>query len=108
MAWSRSFALVLFLFGSLTPFWAAPAWAADDVDLALVLVTDVSRSIDDAEFALEKDGYSAALTSEQVVSAAEAAGEDALAPFVVDLPVQGRCGAGIQRQGEAHKWTAID
>jgi hypothetical protein len=46
-----------------------PALAADDVDLALVLVTDVSRSIDDSEFALEKDGYAAAFTSAQVLSA---------------------------------------
>ena len=37
-----------------------PASAAGDVDLALVLVTDVSRSIDDSEYALEKDGYAAA------------------------------------------------
>jgi hypothetical protein len=51
-------------------FWAiAPACAAGDVDLALVLVTDVSRSIDDSEFALEKDGYAAAFTSDQVLNA---------------------------------------
>jgi hypothetical protein len=47
----------------------APARAADDIDLALVLVTDVSRSIDDSEFALEKDGYTAAFTNEQVIAA---------------------------------------
>jgi hypothetical protein len=46
-----------------------PARAAEDVDLALVLVTDVSRSVDDSEFALEKEGYAAALTNEQVISA---------------------------------------
>ena len=51
---------------------ALAARAADDVDLALVLVTDVSRSIDDSEFALEKDGYAAAFTSEQVISAIKA------------------------------------
>jgi hypothetical protein len=48
---------------------SAPARAADDVDLALVLVTDVSRSIDDSEFALEKDGYASAFTNEQVLTA---------------------------------------
>jgi hypothetical protein len=46
-----------------------PAHSADDIDLALVLVTDVSRSIDDSEFALEKDGYAAAFTNEQVIAA---------------------------------------
>lgn len=50
---------------------AMAARAAEDVDLALVLVTDVSRSIDDTEFRLEKDGYTAAFTSRQVLSAIE-------------------------------------
>ena len=42
---------------------------ADDVDLALVLVTDVSRSIDDTEYALEKQGYVTAFTSPAVIKA---------------------------------------
>jgi len=45
------------------------AQAADSVDVALVLVTDVSRSIDDSEFRLEKDGYATAFTSPAVLSA---------------------------------------
>ena len=48
---------------------APPARAADSVDLTLVLVTDVSRSVDDAEFKLEKEGYAAAFTSRQVIEA---------------------------------------
>jgi hypothetical protein len=52
----------------LLPFAVAPA-RADDVDMALVLVTDVSRSIDDTEFTLEKDGYAAAFTSPRVLEA---------------------------------------
>ena len=48
---------------------APGAAAAESVDLALVLVSDVSRSIDDSEFKLEKDGYMAAFTSKQVVDA---------------------------------------
>ncbi len=43
--------------------------AAEPVDLALVLVTDVSRSIDDTEFELEKKGYAAAFTSKEVLAA---------------------------------------
>src|SRR3984957_8626131 len=51
-------------------FLMAPAPArADDVDLALVLVTDVSRSIDDSEFKLEKDGYASAFTNQKVLEA---------------------------------------
>src|ERR1700722_10767222 len=54
----------------LLPSLLAPAPArADDVDVALVLVTDVSRSIDDSEFALEKNGYASALTGQKVVEA---------------------------------------
>jgi len=45
------------------------ARAAESVDVALVLVSDVSRSIDDSEFKLEKDGYAAAFTSPAVLSA---------------------------------------
>jgi Protein of unknown function (DUF1194) len=45
------------------------ARAADDVDVALVLVTDVSRSIDDSEFTLEKQGYATAFTSQAVIDA---------------------------------------
>jgi hypothetical protein len=45
---------------------ATPA-KADDVDVALVLVTDVSRSIDDSEFALEKNGYASAFTNQKVL-----------------------------------------
>ena len=52
----------------LLPFWRAPA-RADDVDVALVLVTDVSRSIDDSEYKLEKDGYASAFTSRRVLEA---------------------------------------
>ena len=62
IAWMPSAALMLLLMA------AAPA-RAEDVDVALVLVTDVSRSIDDSEFALEKDGYASAFTSEKVLEA---------------------------------------
>ena len=55
---------------ALLPLWMAVQPArADDVDVALVLVTDVSRSIDDAEFKLEKDGYTSAFTSQTVLEA---------------------------------------
>jgi Protein of unknown function (DUF1194) len=48
---------------------ASAAQAARAVDVALVLVTDVSRSIDDSEFDLEKQGYAAAFTSAEVLAA---------------------------------------
>jgi hypothetical protein len=48
---------------------APVAHGADNVDVALVLVSDVSRSIDDSEFTLEKDGYAKAFTSQPVIDA---------------------------------------
>jgi hypothetical protein len=69
----------------IAPARISPAWAADDVDLALVLVTDVSRSIDDSEFALEKDGYAAAFNSDQVLAAIKAGALGSIAVSYVEF-----------------------
>ena len=45
------------------------ARAADDVDVALVMVSDVSRSIDDSEYKLEKSGYESAFQNPKVIDA---------------------------------------
>jgi len=45
------------------------ARAADKVDLLLVLAADVSRSIDETEFNLQRKGYAAAITDPRVVRA---------------------------------------
>lgn len=55
--------------GAPLAFAAPGAHAARPVDIALVLVTDVSRSIDDSEFELEKQGYAAAFNSPEVLAA---------------------------------------
>ncbi|HXP06313.1 MAG TPA: DUF1194 domain-containing protein [Stellaceae bacterium] len=47
---------------------AAPA-RAGDVDLLLILAADVSRSIDDVEFNLQRKGYAAALSDPNVLAA---------------------------------------
>jgi hypothetical protein len=52
-----------------TSCFVAPTARAEDVDVALVLVTDVSRSIDDSEYVLEKNGYTAAFNNEKVLAA---------------------------------------
>jgi hypothetical protein len=64
---------------------APPARAADSVDLTLVLVTDVSRSIDDAEFRLEKEGYAAAFTSREVIDAIHGGNVGAIAVAYVEF-----------------------
>src|SRR3546814_19909722 len=48
--------------------WGLPRPAAA-VDLALVLLNDVSRSMDAGEYALVKDGYRAAFSDPEVVAA---------------------------------------
>ncbi len=46
-----------------------PGRAAEPVDVALVLLSDVSCSIDDSEFRLEKQGYAVALQDKRVLDA---------------------------------------
>lgn len=55
---------------------AVPVTRADtqDVDLLLVLAADVSRSIDDAKFKLQRDGYAAAIADPAIVKAMQGAG----------------------------------
>lgn len=58
----RAYVLLLLLM-------AAPARAQVPVDVLLVLVSDVSRSVDDSEFTMEKDGYAAAFSNPRLLSA---------------------------------------
>jgi hypothetical protein len=48
---------------------AGPARAAERVDLLLVLAADVSRSVDEAKFQLQREGYAAALANPRVLDA---------------------------------------
>jgi hypothetical protein len=64
---------------------AGVARAAEPVDLMLVLVTDVSRSIDDTEFTLEKGGYRAAFTDRDVIAAIKSGPFGAIAVAYVEF-----------------------
>jgi hypothetical protein len=64
---------------------AAGARAAQSVDVALVLVTDVSRSIDDSEFNLEKQGYASAFTNPQVLAAIHGGTTGAIAVAYIEF-----------------------
>jgi len=77
----RPFALLLAAFIAAMP----AARAAENVDLALVLVSDVSRSIDDSEFKLEKDGYVTAFTSKEVIDAIHGGSIGAIAVAYVEF-----------------------
>jgi hypothetical protein len=67
---SRWIAAVLVSISLIAGFSAyQPARAAEQVDLLLVLAADVSRSIDDQKFELERRGYAAALSDPRVLGA---------------------------------------
>ena len=73
-------------------YHAAPVQAAETVDVALVLVDDVSGSINEDEFDTQKRGYHAALTDAKVLAAIQggAAGQIAIAyvEFASDFQVR--------------------
>ena len=48
---------------------SSPGARAESVDMLLVLAADVSRSIDESEFNLQRKGYAAAMTDPQVLRA---------------------------------------
>jgi hypothetical protein len=54
---------------SVVLFSSAGELRAAEVDLEVILSADVSRSIDDAEFELQRKGYAAALTDPRVLTA---------------------------------------
>jgi hypothetical protein len=83
----RPFAAVLLACLAAPP--ALAAGPAAPVDVALVLVSDVSRSIDDSEFRLQKQGYTAAFTSDGVVAAIQGGPRGAIAVAYVEFASAG-------------------
>ena len=63
---------------------AAAAGAPVAVDAAIVLAADVSRSIDDEEFALQRRGYADAIQSQQVLDAVSTGPHGAVALAYVE------------------------
>lgn len=90
---------IFWLFAGCLAF-APPARAADTVDLTLVLVTDVSRSIDDSEFALEKQGYTTAFADQRVIAAITGGITGAIAVAYVEF-------AGEFQVNTVLDWTTI-
>lgn len=76
------------------------ARAAEPVDVALVLAADVSRSINDDEFALQRRGYAAALTSPRLMEAIRSGAHGAIAVSFVEW-------AGEGEEKTVVDWTII-
>lgn len=89
-------ALVLFL----PLLGVAGAGAAERVDLRLVLAIDVSRSINDERFELERRGYAEALTDPRVVQAIRGGPEGRIAIAIVEW-------AGAAEQAVVVDWAVI-
>jgi len=79
---------------------AKAAGAPVAVDAAIVLATDVSRSIDDEEFALERRGYADAIRSQQLLDAISTGPHGAIAVSYVEW-------AGDGEEKVVVDWTVI-
>jgi len=92
--------LLLASLGFAAAAFSSTASAVENVDVALVLVTDVSRSIDDSEFQLEKEGYSAAFTDPKVIAAIRSGVNGAIGVAYVEF-------AGSNEVRTVLGWTVI-
>jgi hypothetical protein len=78
---------------------ASPA-QAEAVDLALVFAADVSRSVDDDEFKLQRQGYAAAVTDPRVLQAIVAGPQGAVAVCFIEW-------SGPDEQQVVAEWTVV-
>lgn len=78
----------------------SPARGDNSVDLVLVLAVDVSRSVDERKFRLQRDGYAAALTHPQVIATIRATASGAIAICYVEW-------SGDRAQAVMVDWTRI-
>jgi len=83
----------------LTP--AALAGAAEQVDLLLVLASDVSRSVDHPKFLLQREGYAAAISDPQVMDAIKSGPHQRIAICFLEW-------SGFGAQKLVIDWTIID
>jgi Protein of unknown function (DUF1194) len=77
-----------------------PAAAAEKVDLLLVLAADVSRSVDDAKFQLQRAGYAAAISDRRVLEAIQSGGNGRIGVCFVEW-------SGADSQRVLIDWTSI-
>jgi uncharacterized protein DUF1194 len=79
---------------------SAPTHAGERVDLLLALTADVSSSIDDQEFQLQRSGYAEALTDPRVVEAIQSGANRRIAVAFIEW-------AGHVAQKVVIDWTII-
>jgi hypothetical protein len=84
-----------------TIVFVSPAIAAEQVDLLLVLASDVSRSVDAAKFKLQRDGYVAAISNPRVIEAIKSGPHGRIAICFIEW-------SGVGAQKVVIDWTVID
>ena len=77
------------------------ARAAEPVDLLLVFAADVSRSVDQPKFQLQREGYAAAISDKRVLEAITAGRNRRIAVAFVEW-------SGVSSQKVLIDWTMID
>src|SRR5471032_29352 len=77
------------------------ARAAEPVDLLLVLAADVSRSVDEEKFKLQRDGYAAAIADRRVLDAIRAGRNHRIAVLFLEW-------SGVGNQKVVIDWMPID
>jgi hypothetical protein len=77
------------------------AQAAEQVDLVLVFAADVSRSVDQAKFQLQREGYATAIADRRVLEAITAGRHRRIAVCFVEW-------SGVNSQRLVIDWTLID
>jgi hypothetical protein len=82
-----------------TAGWA-PTCAAERVDLLLVLAADVSGSMDESKFELQRSGYAAAFSNPRVIEAVRAGPRGRIAAAFIEW-------SGILQQKIVIDWTVI-
>jgi len=92
--------LLLILAGVAAVPAAAAAAAAEQVDLLLVLAADVSRSVDNAKFQLQREGYAAAISDPRVLDAIRSGRNSRVGLTFVEW-------SGVGSQRVLIDWTAI-
>src|SRR5882757_3984686 len=95
----RLFSFAFLLATILAP--APAARAAEPVDLLLVLASDVSRSVDNEKFKLQREGYAAALSNKRVLEVIGAGRNRRIAVMFLEW-------SGFGNQKVVIDWTPID
>jgi len=80
---------------------AMPARAAEQVDLLLALAADVSRSVNQPKFLLQREGYAAAISDPQVIDAIRSGPHQRIAVCFIEW-------SGFGAQKLVIDWTLVD